>query len=148
MVEKWKYIKDLEGYQISNLGRVKSFRRKTQKDGYLLSITYDIYRSVGLDDGEGYRFFRIHRLVAENFIDNPENKSQVNHIDGNKHNNSVDNLEWVTCGENHKHAIRTGLSTIKTETMKCSNCNKESGKYLLCSKCEEEQSKQLKDENN
>jgi hypothetical protein len=105
MDEIWKDIAGFEGlYQISNSGRVKSFLNS--KNGYILSAKHSggWYLSVRLTDGNVYKSFKIHRLVADAFIPNPENKHEVNHIDGNKQNNMVSNLEWVTSSENMKHA--------------------------------------------
>ena len=72
----------------------------------------------------GVKTFTIHKLVASNYIDNQYNKPQVNHIDGNKSNNHVSNLEWVTQSENIRHAINTGLkSTFVHENARIS-CSK------------------------
>lgn len=70
------------------------------------------YRIVRLCNNKVQKNYTIHRLVAENFIFNPENKPQVNHIDCNKQNNCVDNLEWVTNKENRIHAIKNGLIDV------------------------------------
>lgn len=110
--EIWKDIEGYEGlYQVSNLGRVKSNLRK----GKILksNSTYDGYYNVTLSKNGKLKTYRIHRLVCIAFLDNPLNKSEVNHIDGNKKNNNIENLEWCTRSENAEHAHKTGLNTGK-----------------------------------
>lgn len=120
MQEAWKDIEGYEGlYQVSNLGRVKSLdhiiKTKRNKDmlikGKIKTITIgkDGYCVVNLQHKDSKKLFKVHRLVAQAFIPNPHNKTEVNHIDTNKTNNMVDNLEWVTSEENIQHAIDNGL---------------------------------------
>ena len=124
MEEIWKDIPGYEGmYQVSNLGRVKSLDRiKTNKligkhfvkeKLMKLRLSSRGYLSVGLTKNGKQVGYRVHRLVAQAFIPNPENKKEVNHINGVKTDNRVDNLEWCTSSENTIHAMRTGLITIK-----------------------------------
>lgn len=98
-MEIWKYIDNSNGYQISNLGNIKSnnqiIKQRKNKSGYL-------YAMIVLNNKR--KFVRVHRLVAQAFIPNINNKPYVNHIDGNKTNNNASNLEWVTPKENTKHA--------------------------------------------
>ena len=107
MREIWKDIPGFEGlYQVSNHGNILSVKRnkyrKIRKDKWGYSI-------VGLNKDGGQKQLFVHRLVAVAFIPNPNNFAEVNHIDGNKANNSVDNLEWCNRYENAHHAFRTGL---------------------------------------
>ena len=108
MIEFWKTIEGYTNYHISNYGIVKSLKHNKQK---ILKLS---------DNGLGYLFVElcknntslklyVHRLVAQTFIPNPNNKPQVNHIDGNKQNNRVYNLEWCTHSENIKHSYKIGI---------------------------------------
>jgi len=108
-MEQWKTIECSIGYEVSNYGRV---RRKAKKDGSCLKPTPNKlgYPLVKLKIDGKYKNQSIHRLVALAFIDNPENKKDVNHIDGDKTNNHVKNLEWMTRKENIDHAWETGLA--------------------------------------
>lgn len=127
MQETWKDIKGYEGlYQVSNLGRVKGLKRNKilkpgkDKDGYLYVTLYNMYKLKGQ---------KVHRLVAQTFILNPENKPQVNHIDGNKQNNIVNNLEWCTRLENIEHAWKTGL--MKVHYGRAKQCKKAKKIYQI-----------------
>jgi hypothetical protein len=108
-MEIWKDIKDYEGlYQVSNLGKVKSLKfgkEKILKPGK----SKKGYLAVVLCDNTIRKTFKVHRLIALTFIDNLHNKPQINHINGIKLDNRVDNLEWCTNGENGKHAFDNGL---------------------------------------
>lgn len=109
MKEIYKDIKGFEGkYQVSNFGNVKSLNyNNTKHEKILTPIKHHLgYLIVHLGKN---KIKMIHTLVASEFIPNPDSKRFVNHIDGNKQNNNVKNLEWVTYKENTAHAIRTGL---------------------------------------
>lgn len=120
MEEIWKDIPSYEGYyQVSNIGNFRSLPRivKYKSTGtrnypgkpLLTETAKDNYqRIVLMKDGKKIRY-QAHKLVALAFIPNPENKPFINHIDGNKSNNKVENLEWCTASENMVHADKTGL---------------------------------------
>jgi hypothetical protein len=98
--EIWKDIPGYEGlYKISNLGNVYSVRNKK----CLSKSKRTTYSLVCLSKCGKHECFHVHRLVAIAFIPNPENKPQVNHINCNRHDNRVENLEWVTLDENYMH---------------------------------------------
>ena len=130
-MDKIVNIKGFPGYKISTSGEVftdhylhhpikRKLKPRKSKNGYYNVLLYK--------DNKGYSK-SIHRLVAEAFIPNLYNLPQVNHIDGNKLNNCVDNLEWCDNSYNIRHAIRNGLidtGRLLNSTQKMSNKNKKS----------------------
>lgn len=122
-VELWKTIKDFPKYKVSNLGRIKTELIRGKKVNKILSqkLTKKGYLEVTLYNNGIKGFKTVHRLVAEAFIPNSDNKPQVNHKNGIKTDNRVENLEWVTCKENVIHSYKTGLKKgIKGNKNKCS----------------------------
>lgn len=100
-MENWKFIEGTNNhYEVSDLGNIRC-------DGELVSTEVEStgYVKVRISLTIGTRWFSLHRIVAAYFCDNPDNKPQVNHIDGNKENNQANNLEWVTNAENQYHRI-------------------------------------------
>ena len=165
-MEIWKNIKGYDGiYKISNYGRVKNIKiyghyhirnNKIYKDyTYIhkykqfrqnkvlkfISNTYG-YLFVNLYKNNKSKMHTIHNLVAQHFIPNINNKEQINHIDGDKKNNHVSNLEWCTNSENIKHAydnnlmnsdhIRKPIKIIKDDFNKTFNSITDGSKYLNC----------------
>lgn len=141
-MEEWRDIKGYEGlYQVSSLGRVKSLcgydNRKRNK------IKEKVLKNILQKQGKGYYFVTlwrggekakrasVHRLVANAFLENQDNKPCVNHIDGNTKNNRADNLEWCTYKENTEHAYNNGFF-------------KESGKQKIVIVLDKEDNKEYK----
>lgn len=121
--EIWKPVKDFEGlYEVSNLGRVRSLPKPINYKG-IKTVLYKGKVLKGSQDKAGYihvilhkntkPYVRlVHRLVAVAFIPNPNNYREVNHINANKTDNRVENLEWCTCQQNKDHAVKNGLTAI------------------------------------
>ena len=127
MKEIWKDVIGYENiYQVSSYGRVKSLdmvsnsknNSKQIRKGRTLKPYEQRYMRVMLVKNKQRKVKNIHRLVAQAFIPNPENKPQVNHIDGVKTNNNVNNLEWVTAKENIKHSFKNNLQNNKDKRKK------------------------------
>lgn len=119
--EIWKQIplyltNNVKDYYISNFGKIK-VRQKIKQNFTIING----YQTVSIMK----KHFYIHRLIAFSFLENPENKEFVNHKDGNKLNNILENLEWMTCLENNIHAIQSGLSKRRKKVIQYdSNMNK------------------------
>lgn len=140
--EEWREIKDYDGFVVSNLGRVMKCGHTDAKGKYrepfIVAITNNKNRG-------GYDYVHLNkelkslsRLVAKAFVynDDPENKVEVNHKDGNKFNNTYSNLEWVTSKENKEHAWRTGLCNAK-HSMKKIRCIETDEVFNSITECSE-----------
>lgn len=119
--EIWKDVIGFEGfYQVSSLGRIK--RSFANGDKIIKLHTEPAgYQLYSFSVRELKRTIRIHRVVAEAFIQNPECKPQINHIDGIKSNNAASNLEWCTSKENVRHAISNGLTPKREKSIRYPN---------------------------
>lgn len=116
-------IKNYEGlYQADKKGDIYSTKRATTKGGKLKKSLRHGYYCVCLCKGAKKNVYRVNRLIALTFIPNNMNKSQVNHLDGNKLNDKVENLEWVTAKENNQHAIDNGLKFNKPTIFSDADC--------------------------
>jgi hypothetical protein len=122
--EIWKDVIGYEGlYQVSNLGRIKSLNYRAKGICEIMKFSLlDGYPSLSLTKNGKYKTYRIHRLVANAFVYNLHNKPQVNHKNGNRADNNVDNLEWVTNQENCIHSFKVLNRQTSLETrIKISN---------------------------
>ena len=114
---KWKPIEGYENlYMVSNTGLIKSLHWGKEKllKQVIRNNNYQYY-FVGLLKEGKRKYYAVHRLVAMTFLDNPNNYEQVDHLDGNKLNNNVDNLEWVSPKENTNRAWEKGLAKYTYE---------------------------------
>lgn len=146
-IEEWKDIKGYEGmYQVSNLGRIKSLDRKDSRGNFVkgkilkTSLNGKGYRCLKLSKNGIRKPFRVHRLVAETFIPNPDNLPCIDHINTIKTDNRVENLRWCTLKENMNNPItketcsksRMGYKPTKETIKKISGKNNHNSQKVYC----------------
>ena len=136
-MEKWKDVKEYEGfYEVSNLGRIRRKDGKVKSGiknndlrfikGKMLKqhLKRNGYLTVDLSKQNKVKTISVHRIVATAFLEPIEGKDQVNHINGNKTDNRIENLEWVTSSENRIHAFKTGLQeNANKKKVRCNQLN-------------------------
>lgn len=131
--EIWKIITYAPNYEISNMGNIKNIKRNR-----FITVNYErlkkdnIRARPGLSHNGKITFYYLHRIVAEHFIDNPDNLPEVNHIDGDYYNNRAENLEWISKLDNMRHASENKL--MKRYTRKVIVTNKETGEEKMFDK--------------
>lgn len=142
-MENWKkiFIDEKEtNYSVSNLGNVRNDNTKK----LLSQRTQQGYKHVTLSIDKKQKSCRVHRLVAYAFIDNPDNKPYVNHIDCNRSNNNVNNLEWVTPSENSRKAVEEGRYLINNSHLRAVTQYDLNGKKMRTFESATEAARQLK----
>ena len=132
-MESWKEIKDYKGYEVSNLGNVRTFNKRNSSTLYtepkllkqrqIITHCGKKYTRVNLCLNSTKKQYFVHRLVALEFIPNPENKPQVNHKDNNPLNNELSNLEWCTNSENQIHRFKLNGTKNNYGQYICKNRN-------------------------
>lgn len=124
-MEEWRPIKDYPNYLVSNLGNIMSLNfNKTRIQKILTPLLLNNYPSVILWNKDGKKTFYIHRLVAQEFIPNIENKKEIDHINQNKQDCRVNNLRWYTSSENKLNRTLSKISNINQKNISYIESNK------------------------
>jgi hypothetical protein len=135
MIKIWKQIPEFSLYEISNYGEIKTFNWKNTGQERIMKPALDgcgYLRTVLKRDSDGKLCtVKVHRLVAQTFLENPENKPVVNHINGIRNDNRLFNLEWCTIRENSLHSFKIGISSNKGERNPSATITEEQAKEIL-----------------
>lgn len=128
-MEEWRDIKNYEGYQVSNLGRVRSLNYNHTGEIHIIKPFKIEYLGLNLWKNKKRKYYLVHRLVAEAFIPNPDNLPCVNHIDECKTNNRVENLEW--CSYKYNSNYGTAIQRTREKNINHLNYSKPVFQYTL-----------------